>query len=130
MEKIIFKDGILGFEEYKDYHIELNQEEENPFQRLQSKDTDALSFIIMDPFLIKKDYDFMLTESTIEKLEIEDVKDVLVFTIVTIPNEDIKSITTNLLAPIIINSKKNLAKQIVLTDTDYTTKHNIIESGA
>ena len=129
MQEIIFKDGILGFEEYNSYHIELNEDEGNPFQKLQSKDTDALSFIIMDPFLIKSDYDFMLTESTIEKLEIEDVNDVLVFTIVTIPNEDFKNITTNLLAPIIVNSKKNLAKQIVLSDTSYTTKHNIIESG-
>ena len=127
MSKITFKDGIPAFEEYKNYQIEID--EDNPFHKLQSLDQAELSFIIIDPFTIKPDYDFNLTDSTIEKLEIENVKDIAVYTMVTISNDDYKNMTTNLLAPMIINTKNNLAKQIILTDTDYKTKHKIIESG-
>ena len=129
MRKITFKDGIPAFEEYKYYQIEIDEDEENVFHRLQSLDETELSFIIINPFIFKKDYDFKLTESTIEKLEIEDVEDVVVYTMVNIKDDDIKNMTTNLLAPIIINKKNNLAKQIVLSDTDYPTKYKMIKSG-
>lgn len=129
MESILFKEGIPGFEEYKNYQIELSEDLENPFHKLQSLDEPGLSFIMIDPFLIKQDYHFNLTDSTLEKLEINEPKDIMVFTIITVPDEDYKNITTNLLAPIIINTTNKLAKQIVLTDTNYKTKHNIIESG-
>lgn len=129
MSKIIFKDGIPAFEEYKNYEIKLNEDKENPFHKLQSLDEEELSFTIINPFIIKSDYDFNLTESTVEKLEISEPKDVLVYTIITIPDEDYKNMTTNLLAPIIVNIKSGLAKQIILNETDYSTKHKLVESG-
>lgn len=124
-----FKEGLPAFEEYKNFVVEVNKDETNPFHTLQSLDEAKLSFIIIDPFIINKDYDFKLTDSTVEKLDIKNPKDLLVYTIVTIPDDDYKNMTTNLLAPIIINTKNNLAKQIILTDTDYKTKHKIIGSG-
>lgn len=127
--KITFKDGLPGFEEYKNFIIELNEDKENPFHKLQSPDDSDLSFIIIDPFVFKPDYDFKLSDSIAEKLEIAESKDVAVYTIVTIPDEDYRNMTTNLLGPIIINTKNKQAKQIILNDTDYNTKHKIIESG-
>ena len=126
-EKIIeFKSGLPGFEEYKKFVIILNEDEENPFHKLQSLEETEISFIIINPFIFKQDYDFKLLEDTVEKLEIKDSKDVVVYTIVTIP-EDYTKMTANLLGPIIINTKNNQAKQIVLNDTEYTTKHYILE---
>lgn len=128
MSKITFKDGIPGLEEYKSYQIEINGDEENPFYILQSLEEPELSFVIMDPFIVEPNYDFELTDSTVEKLEINDVKDISVYTMVTIPENDYKNMTTNLLGPIIINTKNKLAKQIVLSETNYKTKHKIIAS--
>ncbi len=129
MSEITFKDGIPGFEEYKLYQIELNEDTENPFHKLQSLEEPELSFTIMDPFTVKKDYDFNLTDSTIAKLEIKDPEDIAVYSMVTIPDGDYKNMTTNLLAPIVINANNKLAKQIILSETDYSTKHKIVESG-
>lgn len=126
MSKITFKDGIPAFEEYKYYQIEINEDEENPFDTLRSLEEEELSFTIIDPFIVNKDYDFNLTDSTIEKLEIKDLEDIAVYTMVTIKDDDYKNMTTNLLAPIIINVKNSLAKQIILSETDYSTKHKII----
>lgn len=129
MSQITFNDGLPGLEEYKNYQLEISEDKENPFHKLQSLDEPLVSFIIINPYELKIKYEFKLTESTIEKLQIEDPEDILVYTTVTIPDDDYKSMTTNLLAPIIINTKNNQAKQIVLSDTDYQVKHKLIKSG-
>lgn len=129
MNKITFNEGIPAFEEYKNYQIQLNEDIENPFHTLQSLEEPELSFVIIDPFIFKDDYDFKLTESTLEKLDISQERDVAVYTIVNIQDDDYNNMTANLLAPIIINTTKKLAKQIILNDTDYSTKHRLIGSG-
>lgn len=71
-----------------------------------------------------KNYEFDLDESTAELLEIDNIQDVEVMTILTMAEPFEKS-TANLLAPIIVNRKNMMAKQVVLHDSSYTTKHPI-----
>lgn len=125
-EKIItFKEGIPGFPEEKEFIIVLN-DDETPISFLQSIITAELSFVIIDPFKVYTDYDFLIPDTVQETLEIQEVEDVMVFSMVTIP-EDIKKMTSNLMAPIIINIKSKLGKQIILENAEYTTKHYILE---
>lgn len=123
---IDFPQGILGFENVKRYIIINNPDEENPFQWLQSVDNPELVFIVINPFLVELDYDIILPESAIEKLRIEDEKDIAIHTIVVIP-EKLEEMTTNLSGPIIINIKEKLGKQIILDDNRYGTKHYIFK---
>lgn len=124
-DKIIkFKEGILGFEDYSEYLLMLNEDEENPFHKLQSVEEKEISFYVVNPFLIVNDYDFELKESTIKLLEIESEKDLAVFSIVKIP-EVLEDMTVNLSAPIVINSVSKLGKQLVLEDKSYSVRHRI-----
>ncbi len=124
-EKIIFfEEGIPGFEEEKEFIIILNEDKENPFHWLQSINNEELTFIVINPFEIFSDYDILLPQTAINKLKIEKEKDVIIYTIVVIP-EDINKMTTNLLGPIVINTKERLGKQVILDDERYTTKHFI-----
>ena len=123
---INFPGGILGFEEYKRYTIINNLDKEIPFKTLQCIDETNIGFVIMNPFLFKKDYDFILSQSVLQKLKIKEEKDVLVYSIVVIP-EDMSRMTANLSGPIIINTKTRLGKQIILDDKNYKTKHYILE---
>ena len=124
-EKIIeFKDGIPGFEEYKNYVLVLNEDEENPFHKLQSVEAEELSFLVINPFLIDKNYEFKLKDNTIDALKIESEVDLAVFSIVKVP-EKIQDITVNLAAPIVINSKSKLGKQIVLENSNYSIRHKL-----
>lgn len=126
-EKTInFIDGIPGFEEYKKFVIVNNADEKNPFHRLQSVEDEELSFIIINPFIFKHDYEFDLPDWFIKKLEIESEQDLAIYTIVVVPG-DITKMTANLLGPIIINTKNMTGKQIVLDDKRYTTKYLIID---
>lgn len=126
-ENIIhFPEGILGFEEEKQFVIIKDEDEQNPFHWLQSVQNPELAFIIINPFFVFPDYDIVLSKSVQEKLKIDDEKDVVVYSIVVVP-EDIEKMTTNLLGPIVININKKLGKQVILDDDRYTTKHYIFK---
>lgn len=127
-KKIInFIDGIPGFDDQKRFIIVDNPDETVPFKWLQSIEEPELAFVIIDPFVFKDDYEFHLPKHIIEKLKIKEENDVLVYSIVVIP-EDITKMTANLAGPIIINVREMLGKQIVLDDNRYTTKHYILEN--
>ena len=117
---IHFPEGILGFEEEKQFVMIKDEDEQNPFQWLQSVQNPELAFVIINPFFVFPDYDIVLSKSVQEKLKIEDEKDVAVYSIVVVP-EDIEKMTVNLLGPIVININKKLGKQVILDDDRYTT---------
>ncbi|WMM24212.1 flagellar assembly protein FliW [Tissierella sp. MB52-C2] len=122
-EKIIhFPEGIPAFEEEKEFVIILNHD--SPFSYLQSVKDKDLSFIIINPFEIFNDYDIIIPETARNRLKIERQEDVMIYTIVVIP-ENIENTTTNLLGPIVINTREMLGKQVILDDERYSTKHFI-----
>lgn len=120
-----FNKGLLGLEQYNDFNLK-DIEENEFFKLLESKDDSNLSLALLSPFEVEEDYTFELNEQTIDDLKIESESDILVFTTVTI-NSDMRKTTTNLRAPIIINTKNSLAEQIILNDEKYQIKHPIIK---
>ena len=124
-EKIIFfQEGLPAFKDEKEFAIILNEDEDNPFHWLQSINSPDLSFVILNPFEVFKDYDILLPETAIDKLKIENQEDVALYTMVVVP-EDMIKMTTNLLGPIVINTKERLGKQVILEENKYSTKHPI-----
>lgn len=124
-EIIIFPKGIPGFSELSKFivkPIEGNEE----FSLLHSLESQATGFIVVSPFLIEDKYEFMLEEGVIENLKIQNKEEVLVLNTVTLSSE-VKDITTNLAAPIIINIKTNLGEQIILNNDKYKIKHPLIK---
>lgn len=125
-EIICFPDGLPGFENDKQFIILNHPDSDSPFKWLQSVDNTDLAFVIINPFLFKPDYEFDIPKHILEKLKIKEEKEVLVYSIVVVP-EDITKMTANLLGPIIINSKEKLGKQIIVDDNRYKTKHYILK---
>ncbi len=123
---IDFRGGLPGFEKIKKYILLTNSDKESPFKWLQSIEEKNLAFAVIDPFVIKKDYDIEVSDETVENLDIENLKDVMVLSIVVIP-EDISKTSINLKAPLIINVNRKKGMQVIL-DTDlYTVRHYIVE---
>lgn len=126
-EKIIhFPKGLIAFEDTNKYIIIDNPDKDIPFSWLQSIDKPDLAFVIINPYIFKPDYEFYLPKHIIKELEIEKETDVAVYNIVVIP-DNIKKMTANLMAPIIINAPQKLGQQIILENTPYQTKHYILE---
>lgn len=122
---ITFKDGVLGFEEYKKY-ITLNfGTEGDTLMCLQSIDEKDLSFAIIDPFSIKPNFSPKVPEEELKKLNIlEDTS--VSFYCICVVRDDFSKSTINLKAPLLINNETNLAKQVMLENSDYSIKHKII----
>lgn len=123
---INFVDGIPGFDHLTKFVIMDNPDPEVPFKWLQSIDDGDFAFVIINPFLFKPDYDFEINKSTLTKLEIEKHEDIVVYSIVVVP-EDLEKMTANLAAPIIINANNKKARQVILDGGKYNIKHYIME---
>ena len=121
-----FEEGILGFEDIHKFGIINSEDPESPFSWIQAIEKPELAFALVDPFAIKKDYDFELRDENASVLEIEDPADIAVFAIVVIP-EDTKKISMNLKAPIIVNTNNKKAAQIILNSDKYTVRHFILD---
>ncbi|GAA0318800.1 flagellar assembly protein FliW [Bacillus carboniphilus] len=122
-EVIHFPKGIPAFEEEQEF-ILLQLTDEKIYYILQSVKTPDLGFVVTDPFLFFKDYDFQLDESTVKALDLKSPTDVKILTIVSV-RDPFSNSTANLQAPIVINANKNRAKQVVLNVENYHTKHRL-----
>ncbi len=121
---IRFPNGLPGFENLNGF-IFIKPDEELPFSFLQSIEDGDIAFITTNPFIFYPDYDFEISEAVERELKIQNEADVMVWSIVTI-HEEISRASINLLAPVIINIKECLGKQMILNGTDYRTKHKLI----
>ncbi|MFA9558925.1 flagellar assembly protein FliW [Evansella sp. AB-rgal1] len=119
---IHFEQGVPSFEEEKQFVLLPFSEEPSPFYILQSTITPGLAFMVMTPFQFFPKYEAKLADNVIEQLEIDNEEDVALFVILTLRDELVDS-TANLRGPIVINSKKQKGKQIVLNESSYETKH-------
>ncbi|MFJ9463531.1 flagellar assembly protein FliW [Viridibacillus arvi] len=121
---IKFEEGIPGFEGVGKFII-LPLEKESPFAILQSIEQVEVGFVVAFPFLFKKNYAFDLPKSDKVSLKAEVESDIVTYTIVTL-KEPFESSTLNLLAPVLINIKEKIGKQIVLQDNEkYALRHPI-----
>jgi flagellar assembly factor FliW len=124
-EILNFEKGIPGFPEEREF-ILLPLSNEDIFYVMQSVSNGQLAFILSNPFNFFKEYDFKLEDSVVEELKLESEKDILVHSILTVQDPFDKT-TANLKAPVIINSKNRKAKQVILHNEEFSTKHPIFE---
>lgn len=120
-EIISFPSGIPGFLEETEF-ILIPFTEDGLFQILQSMKTSNIAFVLANPFAFFPEYDFQLDESALEVLQLEKPEDTSVYSILTV-SKKMEESTANLQAPIVINKQTLVAKQVILTGTNYKTKH-------
>jgi len=118
---ITFTQPILGFADCTRYTL-IEGPGEGTINWLQSVDRPDIAFLVMDPLQVVPDYEVNLSENEVEDLELTDEKEAILLTLVVVP-EDKMYVRTNLRAPIIYNPHRNIAKQVVLYDSDYPVQY-------
>ena len=124
-----FVQPILGFQDSHRY-ILLDHAEDSPFKWLQSADEPELAFVVTNPKLFGIDYEFSIPDETVGRLGIEKPEDVVVLTIVNIPQSNPSEMTANLLGPVLINQNNRQAMQVVLSDAGFSTKTRLLSEEA
>ena len=123
---IDFPEGILGFDDEKKFIILDTDDENSPFKWLQSFQEPDLVFVIIQPIDFMAEYELVISQTDLKAVQADNVNDLLVFAIVTIPN-DPNDMTANLQGPIIINPKTRLGKQAISLSEKYIVKHRIMD---
>ncbi len=123
---ISFPSGLIGMEEYKEFIME-EDPGLHPLIELKSLTEPAIRFVALEPWYILADYEFDLSDSCIADLYIKNRSNVRVINLAVIP-EKLEDMTVNLKAPIIINTRNGLSKQIILESKKYSVKHKVAGS--
>lgn len=106
---------ILGFEETKNMEFSTIDE---VFVRLKSLDGKEFSFVLINPYLIRPDYEFDIPTYYQELLSLSPQSNMKVYNIVAI-SDTIEDSTVNFLAPVVINLDNNSMVQVILDSTNY-----------
>ena len=121
---IRMNEGMLGFEHLKRY-ILITQDNETPFMWFQSVDDGSLAFVVIHSFVVKDDYEPVISDEDTQLLDLSvsaGPEEVVVLSVVTIRSDPF-TVTANLRAPIVVNVKKMVAKQVVLAEDEYPVQH-------
>jgi flagellar assembly factor FliW len=124
-QEVIFPAGLLGFPESRRYtlkNFDSGDGNDSPFVLLSSLDQD-LSFPLIHPDYITKDYCVAVWPELLHSLQADSEQDLLPMLIVTLRGR-IEQITVNLQGPLLINVASRLAVQLVLEE--YPLRHPLV----
>ena len=119
---IVFDDGILGFPKQYEYAL-IQTGEGSGFYWLQSVSTPDLAFVLCDPRLFIADYQVPAKPEELQCIDLTQPEDAQVFVIV---NKVGDLLTGNLQGPIVVNVLNRRARQLVLSDKRYSTRHPLM----
>lgn len=109
---IEFPAGIPGFEDLHHFII-LEIGQTKPIYWLQSTENKYIALPVILTFEVLDDYYIDIRENELEDLFVESQNDLLVMNVVVIPDQ-VEEMTVNLAAPIVINTKRGIGKQIII----------------
>lgn len=125
-EYIEFEEGIFGFEQEKKFLPVALEEGSDAIIYLQSVENEDLSFVLMNPFMLKEDYEPVLAKEDYEKLGTSEEKDLsyYVFCVIGKTAEESK---VNLKCPVVVNNVTRQARQVILNTDEYGFRHLLKE---
>lgn len=109
---------IIGFNELSKFVI-LDLNKDSFFKWLQSVEDPSLAFPVVSVFSLNVDYTVDLPDNVVDALKIKNVESLLVMNIASIPQDNPKETTLNLLAPLVFNIDEHLAGQVILSGSGY-----------
>ncbi len=118
---------IIGFDNLKKFII-IEPSKDSLFKWLQSVEDTALAFPIISVATLNFDYSIDLPDNVVDTLEISSVENLLVMNITSIPQDDPKGTTINLLAPLIFNVANQKAGQVVLSGSGYDISYPMFKN--
>jgi flagellar assembly factor FliW len=121
---IDFPVGIFGFSNLHRYA--LLDALQSGFYWLQSLEDTAIAFLMLNPYDLRPDYVLDVAEEDLQSIGYEKEDDLLVFAIVTVP-EDQSKVSANLQGPVLINRLERLGRQAIHQDPQWKTKHLILD---
>lgn len=112
-----FPDALPGFPEARRFVLVEVPDSEVYFW-LQSADDPSLAFLCAIPWPFFPDYAPVVPDDDQEALDLTREEDAMVLCMLTVHREE-KTITANLLGPVVVNMESRVGRQVVLHSDDY-----------
>ncbi len=113
--------GIMGFPNLTRFCL-VDPADDTLILWLQSLEDAQIAFPVLEPKVFRPEYAARLSAAELRELKLENINQSTVFSILTIP-ADVTQMTANLKAPLVINLKDQIARQVVLQENEYSVKH-------
>jgi flagellar assembly factor FliW len=120
---LAFPEGLVGCQDWKNFVLLSDDEENLPVACLQSVDQPRVRLLVTDPRLIDNNYSIDLTEDDYSTLGVQNADDTALFCTLSVTEDG--SITANLLGPLVVNKRTRRGRQVVLSDSGYSTRHPV-----
>src|SRR5215212_5277672 len=117
---ITFPTGLVGQPDWKNFV--LVKPDDGPVALLQSTEHAELALMVTDPFQIVPEYDVALSDADCAALGLSEDEQPKLFCTLSVYQEQI---TTNLVGPIVVNARTGHARQVVMVDSPYSTRHPV-----
>ena len=119
---IRFEFGVLGFPEEKEYAL-IHTAEGSGFYWLQAVTRADLAFVVCDPRLFVPEYRVPIKTEELDQIGLESPDGAQIFVIV---NKVDELLIGNFQGPLVVNVDSRAAKQLVLSDKRYSTRHPLM----
>ena len=123
---LTFPDGLIGFEHCKRF-IVVRPDDQSPFRWFQSLEEPSVAFPIVEPAYFRSDYAPTIADTDARFLQLQADTPALLFAIVTVPRQNPREMTANLLGPLVINALTRQGKQVIVQNPEYITRHRVME---
>jgi flagellar assembly factor FliW len=121
---IHFDEGLIGFSECKDFQL-MESDNIAPFRLLQSSQLKEVGFLVLEPSSVMKDYYSRIPVREWESIGLMPGDPHLAFVICVIGASP-KASTGNFQAPLIINYKTMIGRQLILTDEALSVRKPLV----
>lgn len=123
---IVFQDGLIGFPDEHRFAVMNFDVDEDWVRWLQALDDPDLGFLTMDPRAVFPEYDPEVCPNDLFSLQASP-EDIILLCVVTVP-QDVRKMTVNLRAPLLINPSNRRGRQVIVDSPEYTTKHYVFSA--
>lgn len=123
---LYFPDGLFGFEQEQRFLLLPIEGGDGSLLCLQSLQTPALAFTVMNPFFLNPSYAPVLQEGELKSLGVTCSRQ-LCFYVLCVVRQPVEQSTVNFKCPVAINDETRQAAQVILETTDYEMRHLLSE---
>jgi flagellar assembly factor FliW len=122
-----FHTGLIGCEGWKQFRLTPANEPAGHFATLECIDEPGVAFVLGDPTDFLPDYRVTLGEADRQLLGLAPGASPLVYCTLSVGDDG--WITANLVGPIVVNPSSGAARQVVLANSEYSTRHRVAQIG-
>lgn len=124
-KSIYLPEGLKGFESVKNFIVKAN-EGEVPLLWLESFDSPEIVFLMIDPYLIFKDYHPEISIDDKKKIHLKGEDKGLLLCLIRMREIMKKGLLVNLSAPLLVNLHEGLASQVILLNRkNYSLEYQV-----